>query len=93
MRESLAQLENARADQETAQRTAVALARQSFNGVLNAQARVQALQGAIDSSESAIQGNRIGVQLDTCINRRVVRGTTTFDGPAGLDQGSLRHVA
>lgn len=68
VRESLAQVEQARAELETAQRTAVALARQSFNGVLNAQAQVQALQAAIESSESAIKGNRIGVQLGTRIN-------------------------
>ena len=68
VRESLAQVEQARAELENAQRTAVALARQSFNGVLNAQAQVQALQAAIESSESAIKGNRIGVQLGTRIN-------------------------
>ena len=68
VRESLAQLEQARAELETAQRSAVALARQSFNGVLNAQAQAQALQAAIESSESAIKGNRIGVQLGTRIN-------------------------
>ena len=68
VRESLAQLEQARAELETAQRAALALARQSFNGVLNAQAQAQALQAAIESSESAVKGNRIGVQLGTRIN-------------------------
>lgn len=68
VRESLAQLELARAELETQQRTAVALARQSFNGILNAHAQAQALEAAIASSESAIKGNRIGVQLGTRIN-------------------------
>ncbi len=68
VRESLAQLEQARADLETAQRAAVALARQAYNGVMNAQAQINALQAAIESSEAAIKGNRIGVQLGTRIN-------------------------
>ncbi len=68
VRESLAQLEQARSDLEAAQRAAVALARQSFNGVLNAQAQAQALEAAIASSELAIKGNRAGVRLGTRIN-------------------------
>jgi outer membrane protein len=68
VRESLAQLEQARSDLEAARRTVGALVRQSFNGVLNAQAQVQALEAAIASSELAIKGNRAGVRLGTRIN-------------------------
>lgn len=68
VRESLALLEQARSDLEAAQRAAAALSRQSFSGVMNAQAQVQALEAAIESSEAAIKGNKAGVRLGTRIN-------------------------
>lgn len=68
VRESLAQVEQARADLEAAQRAAVAVARQGYNGVMNAQAQIQALEAAIAASEAAIKGNRAGVRLGTRIN-------------------------
>jgi outer membrane protein len=68
VRESLAQLEQAQSDLEAADRAAAALSRQSFSGVMNAQAQIQALEAAIASSEAAIKGNKIGVRLGTRIN-------------------------
>ena len=68
VRESLAQLEQARSDLEAAQRAAVALARLGYNGTINALAQIQALEAAIESSEAAIKGNKAGVRLGTRIS-------------------------
>ena len=55
----------ARAEHEAARRRAEHEARQAYSGVLNGQAQMIAMGQAVKSSESAVQGNRIGHRVGT----------------------------
>lgn len=68
VRESIALEEKARADLETARRTAVQNARQSYLGVNSGLAQVRALEAALVSSQSALESNRLGYQVGVRIN-------------------------
>jgi len=68
VREAVALEEKARADLETARRTAVQGARQSYLGVNSGLAQVRALEAAEVSSQSALESNRLGYQVGVRIN-------------------------
>ena len=63
VREALANEEKARQDLENARRTAELNARQSYLGVSNGLAQVQALEAALVSSESQLESTRLGQQV------------------------------
>jgi outer membrane protein len=68
VREAIALEQKARADLETARRTAVQGARQSYLGVNSGLAQVRALEAAEVSSQSALESNRLGYQVGVRIN-------------------------
>jgi outer membrane protein len=68
VRESIALEDKARADLESARRTAAQNARQSYLGVNNGLAQVRALEAAEVSSQSALESNRLGYQVGVRIN-------------------------
>ncbi len=68
VREAIALKEKSREDLETADRQAVAQARQAFTGVVNGIAQVDALASAIASSKSSLDANKIGYRIGTRIN-------------------------
>ena len=63
IREALANEERARQDLETARRTAELTTRQTFLGVSNGVAQVQALQAALVSSQSSLDSTRLGLEV------------------------------
>lgn len=68
VRQAIALEDKARADLETARRTAAQAARQAYFGVNNGLAQVKALQAAEISSQSALESNRLGYQVGVRIN-------------------------
>jgi outer membrane protein len=58
----------ARADLETIQRNAAYNVRQAYAGVVNGLAQIDAMEQAVLSSKSAVEGNRIGYRVGTRIN-------------------------
>ena len=68
VRETIALEDKARNDLENARRTAAQSARQSFLGVNNGLAQVNALQAAEVSSLSSLESNRLGYQVGVRIN-------------------------
>ncbi|MBC7414693.1 MAG: TolC family outer membrane protein [Herminiimonas sp.] len=68
VRETIALEDKARNDLENARRTAAQTARQSFLGVNNGLAQVNALQAAEISSQSSLESNRLGYQVGVRIN-------------------------
>jgi outer membrane protein len=68
VRQAIALEDKARADLETARRTAAQNARQAYLGVNSGLAQVQALQAAEISSQSALESNRLGYQVGVRIN-------------------------
>ncbi len=68
VRETIALEDRARNDLENARRTAAQAARQSFLGVNNGLAQVNALQAAEVSSQSSLESNRLGYQVGVRIN-------------------------
>lgn len=68
VRENIALEDRARNDLENARRTAAQSARQSFLGVSNGLAQVNALQAAEVSSQSSLESNRLGYQVGVRIN-------------------------
>ncbi|MES2831447.1 MAG: TolC family outer membrane protein [Pseudomonadota bacterium] len=68
VRETIALEERARNDVENARRTAVLAVRQSYWGVSNGLVQVRALQAAQNSSQSALESNRLGYQVGVRIN-------------------------
>jgi outer membrane protein len=63
VREALANEDKARQDLENARRSAVLAARQSFLGVTNGMAQVNALQAALVSSQSSLDSTRLGLEV------------------------------
>lgn len=68
VRETIALQERARYDLENARRTAVLAVRQSYWGVSNGLVQIKALQAAQNSSQSALESNRLGYQVGVRIN-------------------------
>jgi outer membrane protein len=68
VREAIALEDRARADLETARRTAAQNARQAFLGMNSGLAQVKALEAAEVSSQSALDSNRLGYQVGVRIN-------------------------
>jgi len=68
IREALANEERARQDLENARRSAELAARQSFLGVTNGVAQVQALQAALTSSQSSLASTRLGLEVGVRTN-------------------------
>ncbi len=68
VRENIALEDRARNDVENARRTAVLAVRQSYWGVSNGLVQVRALQAAQNSSQSALESNRLGYQVGVRIN-------------------------
>jgi len=67
-REAAALLTKSQADLDDARRTAALAARQSYLGVTNGLAQVQALEAARVSSQSALEANRLGYEVGVRIN-------------------------
>jgi outer membrane protein len=66
--EAIAGRDKARADLEAARRQAATEARQAFSGVATGASRIEALDAAVESGQSAVQGNRVGYRLGIRIN-------------------------
>jgi outer membrane protein len=67
-RESMANRNAAQSLLENARRTATLSARQSFLGVVNGLAQIQALNAALVSSISALEANKLGYEVGVRIN-------------------------
>jgi outer membrane protein len=67
-REAAALLTKSQADLDDARRSAALAARQSYLGVTNGLAQVQALEAARVSSQSALEANRLGYEVGVRIN-------------------------
>jgi len=72
VRESLALEDKAREELLSAQRSAQVQVRQSFSGVVNGLAQVQALEAAAEAGRQAVQSNQIGFRIGTRINPDVL---------------------
>ncbi len=68
VRETLALLEKARADQQTAARSIAQATRSAYFGVLSGLGQVKALEAAEASSQSALDANKLGYQVGVRIN-------------------------
>jgi len=68
VRETIALEERSRSDLENARRTAVLAVRQSYWGISNGLVQIRALQAAQNSSQSALESNRLGYQVGVRIN-------------------------
>jgi outer membrane protein len=68
VRQAIALEDRARADLETARRSAAQNARQAFLGVNSGLAQVKALEAAERSSRSALESNRLGYEVGVRIN-------------------------
>lgn len=66
--EAIAARDQARAELEAARRQAAGDARQAFSGIATGASRIEALDAAVASGQSAVQGNRIGFRLGIRIN-------------------------
>lgn len=67
-REAVANRDAARANLDSAKRTAALNARQSFLGVVNGLAQVRALEAGLLSSKSALESNKLGYEVGIRIN-------------------------
>lgn len=72
VRESVALEEKAKEELAGAQRNASSQVRQSFMGVMNGQAQVEALEAAVEASQSSVESNKIGFKVGTRINPDVL---------------------
>jgi outer membrane protein len=68
VRQAIANREKAQQDLEFSRRAAALSARQSFLGITNGIAQVQALQAALTSSQSALDSNKLGYEVGVRIN-------------------------
>lgn len=66
--EATANRDKAAADLEAARRQAGTDARQAYSAIVNGLAQVEALESAVESSESAVKGNQIGYKLGIHMN-------------------------
>ncbi len=72
VRESMALHEKASEELSGAKRNASSLVRQSFAGVMNGQAQVDALEAAVEASQNSVESNKIGFKVGTRINPDVL---------------------
>lgn len=72
VREALRLEEKARADLDAARRSWAQAARQAFLGVQSGLAQVKALEAAEQSSQMALEANRVGYQVGTRMNTDVL---------------------
>lgn len=72
VRESVALQEKAKEELSGAKRNASSQVRQSFAGVMNGQAQVEALEAAVEASQNAVESNKIGFKVGTRINPDVL---------------------
>jgi outer membrane protein len=68
VRETLALVDTARADQQTATRSIAQATRTAYFGVLSGLGQVKALEAAEASSQSALDANKLGYQVGVRIN-------------------------
>ncbi|BCM25600.1 outer membrane protein [Methyloradius palustris] len=66
--EAIANKSKAQAQLEIAKRQAATDARQAYSGIINGLAQIEALESAVDSSESAVEGNKQGYKFGIHIN-------------------------
>jgi outer membrane protein len=66
--EAIASRDQARAELEAARRQAAGEARQAFSGIATGVSRIEALDAAVESGQSAVKGNRVGYGLGIRIN-------------------------
>ena len=72
VRESVALAEKAKEELTGAQRNASSQVRQTFAGVMNGQAQVDALEAAVEASQNSVESNKIGFKVGTRINPDVL---------------------
>ena len=72
VRESVALEERAKEELTGAKRNASSQVRQSFTGVMNGQAQVEALEVAVEASQNSVESNKIGFKVGTRINPDVL---------------------
>ena len=72
VRESVALEEKAKEELTGAKRNASSQVRQSFAGVMNGQAQVEALEVAVEASQNSVESNKIGFKVGTRINPDVL---------------------
>ncbi len=72
VRESVALEEKAKEELTGAKRNASSQVRQSFAGVMNGQAQVEALEAAVEASQNSVESNKIGFKVGTRINPDVL---------------------
>ena len=72
VRESIALVEKAKEELTGAKRNASSQVRQSFAGVMNGQAQVEALEAAVEASQNSVESNKIGFKVGTRINPDVL---------------------
>lgn len=68
VKESIATLNKAHAELESARRQVATMARQAFSGVMNGHAQIEALTAAVTASKSSVDANKIGYKIGTRIN-------------------------
>lgn len=72
VRESVALEEKAKEELTGAKRNASSQVRQSFTGLMNGQAQVEALEAAVEASQNSVESNKIGFKVGTRINPDVL---------------------
>lgn len=72
VRESVALQEKAKEELTGARRNASSQVRQTFAGVMNGQAQVEALEAAVEASQNSVESNKIGFKVGTRINPDVL---------------------
>jgi outer membrane protein len=72
VRESVALEEKAKEELTGAKRNASSQVRQTFAGVMNGQAQVEALEAAVEASQNSVESNKIGFRVGTRINPDVL---------------------
>jgi outer membrane protein len=72
VRESVALAEKAKEELTGAKRNASSQVRQTFAGVMNGQAQVEALEAAVEASQNSVESNKIGFKVGTRINPDVL---------------------
>jgi outer membrane protein len=72
VRESVALEQKARDELTGARRNASSQVRQTFAGVMNGQAQVEALETAVQASQNSVESNKIGFKVGTRINPDVL---------------------
>jgi outer membrane protein len=72
VREAVALAEKAKEELTGAQRHSISQVRQTFAGVMNSQAQVEALEAAVEASQNSVESNKIGFKVGTRINPDVL---------------------